>query len=80
VLLEAQTGPPAAARGEVGEGPNRLRGKVLRSAYLGEARDYQVELEGGGRLRVTAPPASDLAVGTPVTVFLPVEHCRVVTR
>jgi hypothetical protein len=52
----------------------------VRSAYLGEARDYQVELEGGGRLRVTAPPATDVAVGTPVTVFLPVEHCRVVTR
>jgi iron(III) transport system ATP-binding protein len=59
---------------------NQLRGKVVRSAYLGEVRDYQVELEGGARLRVTAPPASNLAVGSPVTVFLPVEHCRVVTR
>jgi iron(III) transport system ATP-binding protein len=59
---------------------NQLRGKVVRSAYLGEARDYQVELEGGARLRVTAPPASDVAVGEAVTVFLPIERCRVVTR
>ena len=70
VLLE-ETGERAA---------NQLRGRVVRSAYLGEVRDYQVELDGGARLRVSAPPASDLAVGSPVTVFLPVEHCRVVTR
>jgi len=59
---------------------NHFRGRVLRSAYLGEARDYQVELEAGGRVRATAPPTSDLPVGSEVTVQLPVERCRVVTR
>jgi iron(III) transport system ATP-binding protein len=59
---------------------NQLRGRVVRSAYLGDSRDYQIELAGGTRLRVTAPPLSAFPVGSEVTVFLPVEQCRVVTR
>ncbi|MEP7105334.1 MAG: ABC transporter ATP-binding protein, partial [Chloroflexota bacterium] len=59
---------------------NQLLGRVVRAAYLGESRDYQVELAGGALLRVSAPPAVALDVGSDVTVFLPVEHCRVVTR
>ncbi|HEX6547562.1 MAG TPA: ABC transporter ATP-binding protein [Candidatus Dormibacteraeota bacterium] len=59
---------------------NRLRGTVRRSAYLGEARDYQVELAGGGRVRVSAPPHSDHPVGDEIELFLPIEHCRVVMK
>ena len=59
---------------------NQLPGRVVRAAYLGESRDYQVELRGGARLRVTAPPATAVEVGSEVTVYLPVEQCRVVTR
>ena len=58
---------------------NQLRGRVVRAAYLGESRDYQVELTGGALIRVSAPPRVAVDVGSEVTVFLPVEHCRMVT-
>jgi iron(III) transport system ATP-binding protein len=62
-------------------GANEIRGRVARSAYLGESRDYQVELAAGqSRMRVTAPPALDVEVGSETTLFLPIEHCRVVIR
>jgi iron(III) transport system ATP-binding protein len=57
---------------------NRLVGRVLRSAYLGEVRDYEVELDSGERLRVVTPPSLRRDLGERVEVFLPVEHCRVV--
>ncbi|HJX21118.1 MAG TPA: ABC transporter ATP-binding protein [Steroidobacteraceae bacterium] len=62
-------------------GANEIRGRVARSAYLGESRDYQVELAAGqSRMRVTAPPTLDVEVGRDATLFLPIEHCRVVIR
>jgi ABC-type Fe3+/spermidine/putrescine transport system ATPase subunit len=62
-------------------GANEIRGRVARSAYLGESRDYQVELAAGqSRMRVTASPALDVEVGREATLFLPIEHCRVVIR
>ena len=62
-------------------GANEIRGRVARSAYLGESRDYQVELAAGqSRMRVTAPPTLDVQVGRDATLFLPIEHCRVVIR
>ncbi len=61
-------------------GFNELRGRVARSVYLGEARDYLVELDGGGRMRISAPPRPDVGVGTSVVLYLPIEHCRVVAR
>jgi iron(III) transport system ATP-binding protein len=59
-------------------GFNELSGTVMRSVYLGEARDYLVELDGGPRLRVSAPPDSDARPGAVVAVYLPIAHCRVV--
>ena len=61
-------------------GVNELSGRVARSVYLGEARDYLVELDGGVRMRVSAPPDADLAPGAAVHLHLPVERCRVVAR
>ena len=64
-----------------GAATNEVRGRVARSAYLGESRDYQVELAGDqGRVRVTAPPTLDVETGREATLFLPVKHCRVVIR
>jgi iron(III) transport system ATP-binding protein len=64
------------------DGPaNEIRGRIARSAYLGESRDYQVEIGPGlSRVRVTAAPALDLEVGKAAPLFLPVKHCRVVIR
>ena len=59
---------------------NRLAGRVMRTAYLGEARDFEVELESGERLRILAPPATRRRLGEQVDVFLPVQSCRVVSE
>ena len=64
----------------VNGGFNELSGRVARSVYLGEARDYLVELDEGATVRVSAPPEPDVGVGASVTLYLPVEHCRVVAR
>ena len=62
-------------------GANEIRGRVVRAAYLGESRDYQVDLAAGQpRVRVTAPPTLDIEVGREATLYLPIQHCRVVTR
>jgi iron(III) transport system ATP-binding protein len=61
-------------------GFNELSGRVARSVYLGEARDYLVELDGGVTMRISAPPESDVGVGASVTLYLPIERCRVVAR
>jgi hypothetical protein len=54
---------------------------VARAAYLGETRDYQVELGAGQpRVRVTAPPTLEVQVDREATLFLPIQHCRVVIR
>jgi len=59
---------------------NRLVGRVVRTAYLGEARDFEVELESGERLRILAPPSTRRGLGEQVEVFLPVQSCRVVSE
>ena len=60
---------------------NEIRGRIARSAYLGESRDYQVEIGTGlSRVRIAAPPNVDLEVGSEATLYLPVEHSRVVIR
>jgi len=64
----------------VSGGFNTLSGRVARSVYLGEARDYLVELECGVTMRISAPPESDVGVGESVTLYLPIERCRVVAR
>jgi iron(III) transport system ATP-binding protein len=63
-----------------GVASNVLSGTVVRQAYLGETRDYLIELDGGERLRVLAPPTTRRDVGEKVSIYLPIEHCRVVAK
>jgi iron(III) transport system ATP-binding protein len=70
-----QTGDEAV--GYRGNGKNRLAGTVLRQTYLGDARDYLIDL-GGAQIRVAAPPAVDRSVGSTVHLDVPVEACRIV--
>jgi iron(III) transport system ATP-binding protein len=58
-------------------GHNRLAGVVLRQTYLGDARDYLIDL-GTTQVRVSTPPSEDRSVGSTVHLDLPVEACRVV--
>ncbi|GAC1657420.1 MAG: ABC transporter ATP-binding protein [Candidatus Dormibacteraceae bacterium] len=57
---------------------NRLGGRIVRQAYLGESRDYVIELDDMTRVRVQAPPNTTAEVGSVVDLFLPVAACRVV--
>jgi iron(III) transport system ATP-binding protein len=59
--------------------PNTLRGTVSRQVFLGAARDYTVALADRTELRVTAPPAQDIAPGQEVWLRLPAERCRALT-
>ena len=58
---------------------NRLGGIVTRQVFLGAARDYTVALDDKTELRVTAPPAQDIAPGRQVWLRLPAERCRALT-
>ena len=59
--------------------PNRLGGVVTRQVFLGAARDYTIALDDKTELRVTAPPAQDIAPGRQVWLRLPAERCRALT-
>jgi iron(III) transport system ATP-binding protein len=63
--------------GERRAGWNRLTGRVLRQTYLGDSRDYLIDL-GGAQVRVSAAPAEDRAVGSEVRLDVPIDACRVV--
>ena len=68
------------AAGDVGyreNGNNRLSGTVLREVYLGDSRDYLVDL-GGTQVRIAAPPTVERAVGSTVQLDVAVEACRIV--
>jgi len=58
-------------------GTNRIAGTVLRQTYLGDARDYLIDL-GGTQIRVAAPPSVDRTVGSTIHLDVPVEACRIV--
>jgi iron(III) transport system ATP-binding protein len=64
--------PAAGARPAT---PNAWRGTIRRASYLGDAMDYEVDVEGGLRLRVTGPTAARLAPGEAVVLAVPAEAC-----
>ncbi len=73
--------PHRVALGAAPEGPaNRLRGRVERVAYLGEASDYLIEMADGIRIRAFASPATPYRPGEEIDVYLPVKDCRVVAE
>ena len=57
---------------------NLVAGRVLRTHFLGAARDYHVEVDGGLVLRVVTPPGVRAGAGEGVILRLPVAKCRVV--
>jgi iron(III) transport system ATP-binding protein len=62
--------------GVPGNTPNEAAGTVAWRVYLGAQRDYLVSLKDGQQLRVLAPLAIDVPVGSAVRLRLPPEHCR----
>lgn len=68
-------GPPGAA----GEGvANTIAGRIVRQTYLGEMRDYLIEVAGVPQLRAITEPNVRHEVGAEVTIELPAERCRIV--
>jgi iron(III) transport system ATP-binding protein len=59
-----------------GAEPNEAAGRVARAAYLGAHRDYLVALAGGQQVRVVAPMAVNVPVGSEVRLRFPPERCR----
>ena len=67
-----------AADGRSSNPPNQYVGRVARQTYLGEIRDYLIEIPGGVQVRAVTSPAVDHAIGSEVVVELPIERCRIV--
>jgi iron(III) transport system ATP-binding protein len=59
-----------------GDSMNVLPGTVTRQSFLGDARDYLVNLINGQTVRVSAKPAMRAAVGETVWLRLPPSHCK----
>ena len=67
-----------AADGAVANAPNRAAGRVVRHTYLGELRDYLIDVEGCAQLRAITDPSVRYDVGAAVTIELPADRCRIV--
>ena len=61
----------------IGTAKNILPAVVARNVFLGNSRDYMVELGDGTQLRVVTPPEENVAPGSRVWLQLPPERCRV---
>jgi iron(III) transport system ATP-binding protein len=56
---------------------NTLPAVVTRNIFLGNSRDYMVEIADGTQLRVVASPQTSIPPGTQVRLQFPPERCRV---
>jgi iron(III) transport system ATP-binding protein len=56
---------------------NILPATVIRHVFLGNSRDYMVELADGTQLRVVASPDQNVPQGEKVWLELPPQRCRV---
>jgi len=69
------------ARTLAGHNLNLLRGTVQRVSYLGDAADYQVQVEGSDViLRVATPPSLRLRPGNGVSLAVPLTACVPLTE
>jgi iron(III) transport system ATP-binding protein len=55
---------------------NVLAGTIRRQSFLGDARDYLVDIGNGQLIRVSSRPALRVAAGDKVWVRLPPENCK----
>ncbi len=64
----------------VGEPTNVVPAVIARNVFLGNSRDYMVEIGDGTQIRVVTSPEQDIARGSRVWLHLPAERCRVLER
>jgi len=55
---------------------NVVQGKVIRQVFLGNSRDYMVEIAGGTLLRVVAPAEQNIPTEARVWLHLPPDRCH----
>jgi iron(III) transport system ATP-binding protein len=60
-----------------GQAQNVVPATVIRHVFLGNSRDYMVELADGTQLRVVASPEQSIPQGEKVWLELPPQRCRV---
>jgi iron(III) transport system ATP-binding protein len=58
---------------------NAIPATVTRQVFLGDSRDYMVELKDGTQLRVVTAAGESIAHGSAVWLVLPAEKCRALT-
>jgi len=58
-------------------GPNVVPATVIRHVFLGNSRDYMVELADGTQLRVVTSADQSVPQGEKVWLELPPQRCRV---
>ena len=58
---------------------NVVPATVVRQVFLGNGRDYMVEIADGTQMRVFAPAEQSIAPGSEVWLHLPPERCRALT-
>jgi len=63
-----------------GERHNVLPAVVARNVFLGNSRDYMVEIGDGTQIRVVTAPEDNIVQGSKVWLRLPAERCRVLER
>ena len=68
--VRLSTAAPAAAGG------NHVPAIVTRNVFLGNSRDYMVELPDATQMRVVTGPEENVAQGTRIWLHLPPERCR----
>jgi iron(III) transport system ATP-binding protein len=57
--------------------PNAVEATVIRHVFLGNSRDYMVELADGTQLRVVASAEQSVPQGEKIWLHLPPQRCRV---
>jgi len=77
-IRPSRLGVTAAGGGPAGQADgNLLRGRVVRSAYLGEQRDVLIDIGGDQTVRALVPPSQRFAPDEAVLVSLPIADCQV---
>ncbi|WP_051237345.1 ABC transporter ATP-binding protein [Ottowia thiooxydans] len=71
-ILATQSGDP--------HGPNRWNGRLISAIFSGRQQQLVVELAGGRRVNVLAPPTTAFRVQEPVTLELPAERLMPLAR
>ena len=60
------------------DGQNRVRGRVVRQAYLGDQQDLRIALAGDLEIRAFVPSSQTYQAGEEILVELPIDACRLV--